>query len=360
MGWSVRYAPLNSALADWQARVGAAGVLWAQRFQQTSDMTRWSPDVTGYATLQANEGIIPGDYCLRQTVPAGAGGVAGASRWARPLQPQPGDINQPGVALGAGGNYLALWNSSANAYVMNPAYAGVPHGTPLRSGVSMGADIYLQFRVRYSANRYNAGVAAGKMLYVTCNYIDPTQELVLRANSTSVGPVRAIFPYTNFSNAWNSALEDPQGSGGGGSGSKEPGGAYAACTNSNQGACYLWQPGVWQTVLVHIKPGTQCGPSHVLANADNNASRNTTVEIWVAQPGETTYTLVSRKTDYVWQYDDSAQNGSTPGVYHAYGFSWMELNPYTGGGAWASNSETFYHEFDQVICSLQPIACPQV
>ncbi len=348
----------TTAQADWNARTAAAGVLWAQRFQSAADVSRWTLNTT-YNTLRSGQGVIPGDGCLRQFVPAGSGGVAGASRWGRPMQPQPGDINQPGVAEGAGLSAQAAWNSGANAYIANPAYTG-SHGSPARSGVVIGNEFYFQFRVRFSPGRIYGSAVLGKMVYLSCNYNDPSQELLLRAKNEN--PPAAIYPYTNFGYLWNSILEEPQTSGGGTvNGQKQPGGAFTGCNQPNPGACYNWQEGVWQTVLVRFRPGlhriSQTSPP---ASATNAPAMNTLLEISVAQPGETSYTLVHRKSNYVWEYDNDAQNGTDSSSRHVYGFNWMNLNPFTGGNNWTNNPIDFYHEFDQLVFSLQPIACPQV
>ena len=82
--------------------------------------------------------------------------------------------------------------------------------------------------------------------------------------------------------------------------------------------------------------------------------------MYVALPGQTSYTRIFSKLNYVWAFDDGSQNGSSPSGRHPYGWTWMQFNPYTGGSQWAAQAADSWNEFDQVICSLQPIACPQV
>ena len=352
----------TTAAADWAARTNAAGVLWAQRFQSATDVTRWqTADPMVGQTFESGRGIISGDGCLRQTVlqRAVAGGGP-AIAWRRPLQPQPGDINQPGVPVGSGASCLSLWNSAIMHGIMHPDYNGVPVGSPARTGIMLGSDLYLQFRVRYSPGHFASGMPYAKMMYVTCNYQDPSQEYVLRSTSYIGGSDfnRAIpTMYTSWEQMFNSGLEDPQ-SNGPGFGLKEPG-YSATCAANNPAGCWVWPEDQWVTVMLHLKPGHQYG-STTLSSPANDASRDTQIEMYVALPGATSYTRIFSKLNYVWAFDDGSQNGSSPAGRHPYGWTWMQFNPYTGGNQWAAQSADSYNEFDQVICSLQPIACPQV
>lgn len=333
-----RYWAPGSALSDWNARTGGAGVLWAQRFQSSADITRWTYSASSLPspTLETG-GLIPGDSVMRQTVPAG--GADGARMWSRPIQPQPGDINQPGLTVGAGANWITSWNSANHGYIS--AYANANRGRYV-----LGTDLYFQFRVRFSANRFNAGMSPSKMLYLSCNYQDPTQELILRGKGYGSSVInRAFSVYTNFAGAPNGALGNPQQSSEGTTEQREPGG-FPSCTPSATGTCYLWDANVWHSCMVHFRPGT-----HNVAD--------TLLEIYCAKPGDTAYTLVHQKSDYVWLFSDSIAGSDSS--LHGFGINYVSFNPFTGGGGWdATNAEEWYHEFDQIICSLQPIACPQV
>lgn len=352
----------GGAAADWAARISGAGVLWAHRFQSTTDVTRWqtADPMTGQ-TFESGRGVIAGDGCLRQTVLARATpGGGSAIAWRRPLQPQPGDINQPGVPVGSGASCLALWNSTIMHGIMHPDYNGVPVGSPARTGVMLGSDLYLQFRVRYSPGHFASGMPYAKMMYVTCNYQDPSQEYVLRSTSYIGGSDfnRAIpTMYTSWEQMFNSGLEDPQ-SNGPGFGLKEPG-YSATCAANNPAGCWVWPENQWVTVMLHLKPGHQYG-STTLSSPANDGSRDTQIEMYVALPGQTSYTRIFSKLNYVWAFDDGSQNGSSPSGRHPYGWTWMQFNPYTGGSQWQAQAADSWNEFDQVICSVQPIACPQV
>lgn len=369
-----------TALADWQARIGAAGVLWAQRFQSVTDVSDYTGGVSYRPDFQqfiAGEGIIPGDGALRQFVPAN---TAGAGRWGRPMQPMPGDINQPGVPTRPRVATTQSWNEP-NAYIMNPAYAAAAHGSPLRTGVSIGSEFYFQFRVKFSPGRMtNEGAVPAKMVMFETNYNNPSQELVLRSKSpwSVAGAGTAPQVYTSQGSLFNSALQHPQSSGGGGSGSiKEPGSNYvipsgpfsgqsagAVCSASNGvNSCWIWPENEWVTVLVRFRPGLQAIDMANALSAANAPARNTVVEMWVATASDIAagrgYTTIHSKSDYVWVYDDSAMV-SAGGGYHAYGLNWLNLNYFTGGGAWVLSTIDWYHQFDQLIFSLQPIACPRV
>lgn len=370
----------TTALADWEARISAPGVLWAQRFQSVSDVSSYTGGVTYRPEFQqfiAGEGIIPGDGALRQFVPAN---TAGAGRWGRPMQPMPGDINQPGVPTRPRVPTTQSWNEP-NAYIMNPAYAGTPHGNPSRTGVSIGSQFYFQFRVKFSRGRMtNEGAVPAKMVMFETNYNNPTQELVLRSKSpwSVAGAGTAPQVYTSQGSLFNSALQHPQGAGGGGSNAiKEPGSNYIipsgpfagqsagnVCSASNGiNSCWVWPEEEWVTVLVRFRPGLQAIDRSNPASAANAPARNTLVEMWVATAADIAagrgYTTIHSKSDYVWVYDDSAFV-SASGGYHAYGLNWLNLNYFTGGGSWVLSTIDWYHQFDQLIFSLQPIACPTV
>lgn len=349
----------GGALADWNVRTSAAGVLWAHRFQSGADVTRWqTADPMPGQTFESGRGIIAGDGCVRQTVlqRAVAGGGS-AIAWRRPLQPQPGDINQPGAPEGSGASCLTLWNSAIMHGVMHPDYNGVAVGSPARTGISIGSDVYLQFRVRFSPGHFGSGMPYAKMMYITCNYQDPSQEYVLRSTSYIGSNPALPTMYTSWEQMFNSGLEDPQ-SNGPGFGLKEPG-YSATCAANNPAGCWVWPENQWVTVMLHLKPGHQY-VSTTLGDAANNGSRDTMIEMYVAPPGATSYTRIFSKADYVWAFDNGSQNGSSPAGRHPYGWTWMQFNPYTGGAQWAAQPADSWNEFDQVICSTQPIACPQV
>jgi hypothetical protein len=359
----------SNALGDWNARTAAPGVLWASRFQSVSDISKWTgqaPYDSSYPTygqFMAGQGIIPGDGCFRQQMFAGNGIPTRNPVWGRPMQPFPGDINQPGLPTingpAQGVSTPTIWNNQQPGYILNPAYAG-PHGSPVRTpSVVLGNEFYLQFRVRFSPGRLtNAGASASKMLMFETNYNNPSQELVMRAKNGSAPS--AIQVYTSQGSWFNSSLAEPQGSGGGSSpDSRQPNSAYSSCSFNNSGACYNFREGVWQTVLVHWKAGLQYVSQNSATDPANAPAANTQVHIWVAQPGETNYTLIHSKTNYVWLYDNNAL-WSAGGGLHAWGLNWVNFNYYTGGGSWVPQSVDWYHEFDQVIFSLQPIACPSV
>ncbi len=347
----------GDAAADWASRISGAGVLWAQRFQSASDVTRWqtSTPMAGQ-TFEAGRGIISGDGCMRQTVAQRASpGDGNAIAWRRPIQPQPGDINQPGVPVGPGTSAIDQWNSALMHGIMHPDYNGVPVGSPARTGIMLGSELYLQYRVRFSPGHFASGMPYAKMGYVTCNYQDPSQEYVWR--STGYLTNKSVpTHYTSWEQMFNSGLEEPQ-SNGPDLGQKQPG--YTnACTYNNQSGCWTWPENEWVTVMHRIRPGHQYG-STTLSSSANNGSRDTLIEWFVAPQGQTTWTRIFSKSDFIWAFDNGSQNGSDPSGRHPYGFTWMQFNPFTGGVQWAAQPAATWNEFDQVICSLQPIPCPQ-
>ena len=365
----------DAALADWNTRINGAGVLWATLFESTADVLKWpghgvTPEA-GILDYMAGRGVISGKGCLRQTMPIGSAGVGPGSGnafiYGRPIQPFATDINRPGVATianGAANNFLNLWNNGGVGYIANAAYAG-SHGTPARTatGGVIGNEVWFQFRIRFSPNRFTLGQGTySKMVMFETNYTSSLQELVLHGYSPGHPLSRIPILYTSKGSAWNTGLSNPQESGGGGTSSAREPGYPNVCTYDNPGQCWVWPTDTWVTVLIRWQPGLQYltqvlnppGAVDIVANA---AAANTRITMYVATAGAP-YTLIHDKSNYVWWYEEGAVD-SVGGHPCPYGLNWINLNYFTGGIGWLAQPTGWYHEFDQLICSLQSIPAPQ-
>ncbi len=346
----------GNALADWNSRSTGAGVVWAQRFTQLSDVQRYliAGDLNQaklYCNFVANDGII-GDGCLSLDTPAGQAQVGS---WGRPMRPITGDVNKAGLPVYA----QTLDSASTTVNVFSNMKGGFFGNADYKNAAPndfVGTDFYLQFRVKFSANRFKSNEPNGKMLMLVTGYQTPDQELVLQARTDYGGAWYTM--YTNTSTGFNSSLNNPQSASGTQGSSLEPGGPYdSTCIEGTApdgtNKCFLWPTNEWLTVLIHVIPGHQ----YTVADINSTANKKDTgLEVWIARAGATTYTKIWSKLDYVWQYGVSYQDG-TP---QPNGWNWLNLTAFTGGNAGVPSVNGYYHRHDQLIFSTQFIPCPQV
>lgn len=340
-------------LADWVARSTANNVVWAQRFTTAQDVDKGKINNVSTVTFVSNDGII-GDGCVELAVPAGVGG---GGSWGRPLAPISGDVNRAGltalsVTITNNSQVTSQFNNMVGGHFGHSSY----HAT--WPGKFVGTDYWVQYRVKFSANRFNSNEPIGKMLMLVTNYQTPNQEIVTLMRTDYGGGWYNM--YTATGNQFNSFLTDPQTQAG--DYSWQPGGAYAstclASAGSNSGngvACWNWRPtGEWITVLIHVIPGRQ----YVVANVgDASNPKETGIEVWVARENDLKYTLIWRKLDYVWNYDTTVTEGPGGGPM-PFGWNWLNFSPFTGGAVAVPSVAGWSHRHDQVICANKFIPCP--
>lgn len=343
----------GDAQGDWVARSTGPGVIWAHRFNDPATVARFTiapdlPQAIQYVKHVANDGIM-GDGCLSIDSPAGARQYGS---WGRPMRPIAGDVNKPGLELGPTITSAAQANS---AFVnMRGGFFGHSEYHTRWPGQFIGTDYYLQFRVKFHPNRFNADEPMGKMLMFVTGYQTPQQEIVMRLRTDYGG--RWFNMYTSVGTNFNSELNDPQGGGNGSS--LQPGGAFGStCIQGvapdGTNKCYLWPTGEWITVLVHVIPGRQ----HVSSNLSDPANpKETGIEVFVARAGQTTYTKIWDKKNYVWFYDANYVDQSPA----PFGWNWLNFTAFTGGSVAVPSAHGYYHRHDQMIFSKQFIPCPVV
>lgn len=343
-------------MADWNTRANGAGVVWAQRFTQLSDVQRFivassQSGAQQYVNFVANDGII-GDGCLSVDTPAGQSQYGS---WGRPLRPCTGDVNKAGLPV-----YAQTFDSGAtttNVFAnMKGGFFGNADYQKASPSDFVGNDFYIQFRVKFSTNRFNSNEPTGKMFMITTGYENAMQELVLQARTDYGGHWYTM--YTNTSTGFNSALNNPQSASGTNGSSLEPGGAYnSTCIEGiapdGTNKCYLWPVNQWVTVLMHIIPGHQFTVADLTSPLN---AKDTGLQVWIAPAGATSYTKIWDKQDYVWQYGNNYLGG-TP---QPFGWNWINFTAFTGGASPVPSVAGYYHRHDQIIVSTQMIPCPQV
>lgn len=344
--WAVSAA--SSDLSDWTARSTASNVVWAQRFTSDTDVSKFivhgatalSAIVPAYKYCDTADGIL-GDGCLVQLTPA-SDTNAGKGSWVRPFSPISGvDVNNAGVATISDFSQIqddGVWGDSAlGGYFAKTAGAKV-----------IGTEFWLQYRAKISANRLNNNIPRGKNINISVNNIGTPHQEIVADYETAYGGWLSY--YTNGGNAWNSSIYDPQ--------------RASASTNDqiqNQspwsGTCIIgnepgsvnncWRPPLeeWFTVMFHVIPGDQ----YVTTTSPTDASnpKNQTIEIYVAQKGDTSWTLIYSKTDLQFEFETT----------QPFGYNCVQFVDFNGGPSQVSSPEEYWHKFDQIILfsgSTQP------
>ena len=80
-----------------------------------------------------------------------------------------------------------------------------------------------------------------------------------------------------------------------------------------------------------------------------NSNNDTAFGFWLAKAGETSYTPIYDKQDWIWSF---GENDSTPYGWNAFK-PWAYMNNVKAVNGW-------YHRYDQIIFSREFIPCPQV
>lgn len=387
-------ASASSAEADWIERSTGANVIWSADFRDPTHWSRWVfGDEAGLSLSRiAGDGIL-GEGCLQhQCTPT----ILPDGGFARPLKPCngngttiPHDINNAG--LYHDGTTVLNSSDASSVYVNgrggffgHSSYHSDPnwdnatlHPSPYQAYI--GTDYWVQFRVKFSANRFTDGETDGKIAMTHLTYsTTPRSEIVLYC-TTSYGS-KWIQMYTGAGGRHDLGggyPTNPDGS------SIQPGGVKAATCLYGIGAsagdpafCTLWSADEWCTVLMHIIPGTIDTTDYT----NQVAHRNTGVELWIAPQsridsmGSSAYILVQSKLDYALVQDaqpysggfEPDKYGSSPqtvsGYGQPYGGAIFALNAFNGGASLRPSvqSEGWYQRYDQVICSTASIPCPAV
>jgi hypothetical protein len=343
----------SSAEADWTARSRAAGVVWAHDFRDPVEVAnfRWQGGIgndyanTGDKSCRhiTSDGIT-GTGCMEIVVPTGGTSQSG---WWRPFSALPGDI---GYVSGP------AWTPSTKkdmTQAWNRGFYG--HQDYHSMGQYDGTDFYIQYRGKFQGTRFTAGNPDGKFAYVGWTYDTPTQEIVIQSNQD-----RLLQMYSAFGDI-RGGLWGPQGDRNSYNPpypvtSRQPGGNYTStCTweNRSPSTCWAYPADEWFTVLIHIKPGhgnydNVSDPYAGLYDRNSTTNKDTAIQVWAARKGETSYTKVYDKSDFMFPFDSGA--GKEKGWNSFLASAYMNGAPAAVG---------WYHRYTQIIFSKQFIACPQ-
>jgi hypothetical protein len=364
----------SSALADWTARATAAGVIWAQRFTQQSDVQGTSlgasPKSNAFSNifLNATDGII-GDGCMEHFFPQGGLPTYG---WNRPLFPVPGDANVAGLPVLPAGSYAQIFpemfvNWAGGGHFVNASYesGGFSNESGKTTQRVRAGSFYVQFRVKFSASRFKSQEAAGKIMMIAGNYGNVNQEIVLSATTQYGGGWFSM--YTNVGSGANAFLRNPQNLTGNPV-YMQPGG-LATCVmgdsqiglaeNGGLQHCWCYPTDTWVTLMIRVTPGHKAVTlSGDWLNAPANAGcKDTGIQVLAALPGATSWTTVMDFPGFIFDFggDYISQSLGQP-----FGWNWINFTPFNGGSSSQPviSSTGWFHRFDQIICSTQPIALP--
>jgi hypothetical protein len=177
-----------------------------------------------------------------------------------------------------------------------------------------GSEFWLQFRVRFSADRfahfdgstcpdYTTGrvfpgrvyAPSGKLAWIYDSKNNDAEFIFVSGYGYKQENWGDSGPFEMYTDRGGHALQYPENSG-----STQPGGDYAACNiSSNRAACWTWPVDEWVTVLLWIRPGHQ--------RDSNYQPRDTYVKVWAAREGETSYTRIFNPPDGTfWFWQDPA------------------------------------------------------
>jgi hypothetical protein len=257
-------------------------------------------------------------------------------------------------------------NWTGGGHFVNPDYesGGFSNEPGKTSQVVTNQDLWIQYRIKISTSRFDPAESTGKIMLITGNYANCRQELVQRARIASWG--RGYYDqYTNVGNGVNSDLENPQESQIGGSlqpGGNDPGTAQCVVGEQPIGigtnVCWSYPTDEWITMMVHIKPGHQIvdTTSTWYSGSANDVARDTMVEVFAARDGDPDWTTVVSYDQWIWWFSGDYIGGQSDA--QPFGFNWLNLTAFNGGNDPVPAANYFYHRFDEIICSTQPIPRP--
>jgi hypothetical protein len=326
-----------TAEADWVARSTAPGVKWAHDFRNAAEFTKFVVYNQSQPTSwlqRVTTDLIGNSACLEFNVPSGS---HCNHSWPRPFSAFPGDV---GYVSGPEypSNAYDNWYKWRNGFYAHSSY----HTTPN----FVGTDFYIQFRLKFSSNFFN-GNPSGKLAYIDIAG-GGDQEIIVQAPA-GFDQSNRFWMYTNFGSRPNASLDGAQGQAPAGVASSQPGGVFdAGCKYSAYSNCYRFPAERWVTVLMHVIPGRDNGENH---DPDDALYKDTGIQVWIAEQGQTSYTKIWDKLNYSWAFDATTSYGNQ------FGFNIFTPSAYRNNQPSVNN---FWYRMTQIIFSTQPIACPLV
>jgi len=392
-----------TAQADWEARTGGAGVVWAHDFRYPTEVSAFMGPNNGSEPIPVQDADGPTGYSLKYTNTANQPNMT--ANWGRILSPVYAGENglpydDPGAAgtvkrrhWVAGSKNQAKWGYG---YYAHSSYVGAfpnwaPQGSTTATGAEAieGGEFWLQFRIKISASRWasenKAQGQSSKLWFIDAAGWLANQQLVGYIDGGPYWYKTAPFrQYTNRGSAgfgaYQGLLTNPQGAL---DGDLIESASYPTCTISGPGqatgGCWEWPPDTWVTIMLHIKPGRHNDYSSMYAANGSNSSaainwcratapyRETVLEVFAALPGQTSWSTLYSNTKAAWVYGD--YNTDTWGMGGNFGQAGKPLPGFnhfaptiyanTPDGAKAP-AVTYSYKFTQIIFSRSAIAVPAV
>ena len=347
----------GTAQADWVTRTTASGVVQYVRFSGNSSLystngigTTIATDNTSGATVNTQQA---GSANVSSFLHQGDGTSVNAS-W-----------NASGGIVGDGCLHIAIPTNipAATAQWFIPLNAAWTASGGQSQGFGTGNDIYIQFRAKYGPNWMYPSIGGGgkktcivggltfnspgssssdidnEFVCTNQNYQgiaqfyhhDTGQNVDTSTNWQPTAPA----PYNSFGHLIQPALDN---------GSSYTNVAQRYSIYEEESAplspgCWTYREGQWYTVLIHL---------NIAQFSDGVYNSANFAELWVARDGETSYTKLYSQLGFEQAADSSAPNG--PQALWLLGYDTNRT-----AGVYST-----WVEYDQIIVSTQPIACPQV
>jgi len=386
-------ASASAAETDWITRSTGSGVLWAHDFREQWEVNSFRFNTGGDNWVGESESVsrytgdgITGGACLEINLPAGR--PSHNCAWWRPFSPlvyNDGTRDRGVLVYGqtapaypkitAGDSAYYNWQHGAvtHASLTNKQDDGSALATVNGYNQCLGLDeFWLQYRFKVSPNWFTDNEAI-KTLYLDLG-VSGNQEIVLMNQTTSGVP----WMYTNFNQP---LLADPYDTVTSNNTKRfHPGSAQNPLYGDRGDAslCWNFEPGEWVTLMFHVKVGlplawgrpdigsswNRISPTPVgyeaydigskgylsgyeILNA-GLANRNTTVELFAARPGATTWETVFTMNTLCFAFDTGRPAG----------WNMVKASQYVSTGEAPNNGLGAYHRYDQFILSTLPIALP--
>ncbi len=378
---TISAAATNSLLQDWTNRSTANGVLWAHKFDDPATVEKFlgatdRPTARQFIFQNPGDGIL-GDGCLEMRWPQGG---QPQYAWIRSIFPTPGDVNKPGWEVLPLQNYAHFHpemfvNYQGGGHVVHSDYlAGSPGTSPPGPQIVRNSKIYLAYAVKFSASRMAdientnpSGNGTGKYMMLSGWYANCNQEIVSQITTSYGGGW--YNQYTNVGSGPNAFLRNPQD--GAGNALIQPGGGHdATCfangplplggqSPANNQNCWTFPADRWVHILHVITPGRKAANLNAgwLTDPANAGAKNTGIEVYYAYPGDSSWTAITSYPSFIFEFA-----GDYLGVANGqpYGWSVVNFTPFNGGATTqpVMSPQGYFHRFDQIICSTQPIAVP--
>lgn len=258
-------------------------------------------------------------------------------------------------------------------------------GGGVRNDAWDGDELWLQFRAKISATRFNAPLA--KMLFIQNASTSGSGQFFWTVGGNRYGEQpppsekRSDVTYGTYAVGLTS-YADSAAPAGGILGSVQtdsidnnlpiqdgyPNSKYANRPSNFLAWCFPADR--WVTYLVHFKFGkdnARPDPSDTLPSptapfaASTDATYRTTYEFYVAEEGDSTYKLITNDTNWIWFFGDGKDSAGTY-YYNAPGLNtfWMSqnLNDYIGAGSVSPPFAPHSIDYTQAILSKNTIPVP--